>query len=69
MKKKFLKFLEEEEFVDTSTNEQIQFNADRYTLKLEDNNWENICFDLYIDNTYVTETTTVKRLKKILELL
>ena len=27
MKKKFLKFLEEEEFVDTSTNEQIQFNA------------------------------------------
>ena len=69
MKDKFLKYLKDEGFTDISTKDRIQFNLDRYTLKLEDNDWNDICFDFYIENTYITCIDSVKRLKKIIKLL
>lgn len=69
MKDKFLKYFRKQGFIDISTEDQIQFNLDRYTLKLEDNDWNDICFDIYIKNTYITCVDSVKRLKKIIKLL
>lgn len=69
MKDKFLKYLEKKCFIDISTKDQIQFNLGKYTLKLEDNDWNDICFDFYIENTYITCIDSVKRLKKIIKLL
>ena len=69
MKKDFLELLKAEDFKEVSTDEQIQFKDGRWTLKLEDNDWDNICFDFYVDDTYVTCITTLDKFIKIINLL
>lgn len=69
MKEEFLQYLKDEDFIDISTTCQIQFTSGRWTLKLEDNDWDNICFDFYVDDTYVTCANSLERLKNIIEIL
>lgn len=75
-KDKFLKFFEEEVFFEDCSEiyGQVSFIRDRLRLQLEDSDWDDICFDVYIsDNNsgwvYLTCLTTVKELKQLIKLL
>ena len=69
MKEEFLQYFKKEDFMDISTAVQVQFTSGRLTLKLEDNDWDDICFDFYVDDTYITCANSLERLKNIIELL
>ena len=66
---KFLQFFRDNDFIDISTQCQVQFTSGRWTLKLEDNDWDDICFDFFVDDTYITCANSLDRLKNIIELL
>lgn len=68
-KNKFLQYLEEENFTNISTSNQTQFISGRWKLKLEDNDWNNICFDFYVDDIYITCANSLERLKNIINTL
>lgn len=69
-KDKFLRFLKKEEF-DTFVNQDnsIYFVLERMRLELEDDNWDDISFDVFMENVYITCVTTVKELKQLLKVL
>ena len=69
-KDKFLAFLKKEEF-DTFVNQDnsIYFVLERMRLELEDDNWDDISFDVFMESAYITCVTTVKELKQLLKVL
>lgn len=72
-KDKFLKFFKEELFFEEFCDE-VSFIRERLKLRLEDGDWDDICFDVYIsDNNsgwvYLTCITKVKELKQLIKLL
>ena len=61
-KNKFLKYLSKN-FKRNGNN----FTWGRLTLFLEDGNWEDICFDVFISDVYITCIITIKELKMLLK--
>ena len=73
-KDKFLKFFKEDVFFKDITEfcEVVSFLNGRIKLSLEDDDWDDICFDVHIsDNNnsyvYLTCVTKVKELKQLLK--
>lgn len=68
-KNKFLRYFNRIEAKQDLYAKYITFNLGRYKFELEDNDWEEPCFNVCIYETYVTYADSVKRLNKILKLL
>jgi hypothetical protein len=72
-KDKFLKFFKKENYSEIKPN---CFTKYRIKLSLEDNNWNDICFDFLMKGfqekekyIYITCITNLKELKKLLSCL
>ena len=59
---KFLKYLSKNFKRNGNT-----FTWERLILILEDDNWDDICFDVFISNVYITCVITIKELKMLLK--
>lgn len=71
--KRFLRFFEEQEF--NAMLDDNHYSKGRLYLSLEDDNWDDICFNVFAfdislgNKIYLTCVSKVKELKKILKTL
>jgi hypothetical protein len=69
-KDKFIKYFKQQGFINMSTEyNNICFVSDRIRIELEDSNWNNISFDIFIEDAYITCITSLKELKQLFKVL
>jgi hypothetical protein len=69
-KDKIIRYFEQKDFKNKSI-EHVRscFTCERIRVELEDNNWDDICFDIFIENVYVTCATSLKEIKQLFKVL